>query len=490
MLTYHLKPHDQQPLYEQLYHAVRADIMSGALPGGTRLPSKRQLAANLRVSQITVETAYGQLAAEGYIASAPRRGYFVQEQLAVPVSEPQEPFAPPLPPISASEETYPYDFRTDFVDNGCFPFSTWARLSRSVLSEYSSALLRATDPCGAAELREEIVRYLHDFRGINVSPDNILIGAGSEYLMHLVIQLLGRDRVYALENPGYRKLYQIFAVNGVTVRPTPLDKHGLRADALAASDASVVYLTPSHHFPLGTVMTAARRLEILRWASEAPDRYIIEDDYDSEFRYASRPIPALGELDRTGRVVYVNTFAKSLAPGLRIGYLVLPNALMARYRERFSRYSSTVPSFDQHTLAAFMHTGGFERHISRSRKVYQARRDALMAALDRELADLPHEVSRSEAGLHLLLHMRNGMLEHELIERAKTVRCARLPAFGVLYAAGQAAASNTRARLCRSDRTADRRGGKAAQASVELMENGELRMENEYGISMNAIIYA
>lgn len=125
-------------------------------------------------------------------------------------------------------------------------------------------------PCGAAELREEIVRYLHDFRGINVSPDNILIGAGSEYLMHLVIQLLGRDRVYALENPGYRKLYQIFAVNGVTVRPTPLDKHGLRADALAASDASVVYLTPSHHFPLGTVMTAARRLEILRWASEAP----------------------------------------------------------------------------------------------------------------------------------------------------------------------------------------------------------------------------
>ena len=385
MLTYHLKPHDQQPLYEQLYHAVRADIMSGALPGGTRLPSKRQLAANLRVSQITVETAYGQLAAEGYIASAPRRGYFVQEQLAVPVSEPQEPFAPPLPPIPASEETYPYDFRTDFVDNGCFPFSTWARLSRSVLSEYSSALLRATDPCGAAELREEIVRYLHDFRGINVSPDNILIGAGSEYLMHLVIQLLGRDRVYALENPGYRKLYQIFAVNGVTVRPTPLDKHGLRADALAACDASVVYLTPSHHFPLGTVMTAARRLEILRWASEAPDRYIIEDDYDSEFRYASRPIPALGELDRTGRVVYVNTFAKSLAPGLRIGYLVLPNALMARYREQFSRYSSTVPSFDQYTLAAFMHTGGFERHISRSRKVYQARRDALMAALDREL---------------------------------------------------------------------------------------------------------
>lgn len=418
MLTYHLDPHSKTPLYEQLYRAVRADIMSGTLAGGTRLPSKRQLAANLRVSQITVETAYGQLLAEGYIVSEPRRGYFVQKQLAAP-AQAQAPKAAAPHPHTAPADDCKYDFRTNIVDTGCFPFATWARLSRSVLSEYSDRLLRATDPCGAAELRGQIARYLYDFRGINISPDNILVGAGSEYLMHLVIQLLGRDRVYALENPGYRKLYQIFSDNGAAVRPLPLDKSGLRADALAASDASVVYLTPSHHFPLGTVMPAARRMEILRWASAAPGRYIIEDDYDSEFRYASRPIPALGELDHAGRVVYVNTFAKSLSPSLRIGYLVLPDALMARYHERFSLYSSTVPSFDQHTLAAFMRTGGFERHISRSRKVYQARRDALMAALDRELADLPHEVSRSEAGLHLLLHMRNGMLERELIERAR-----------------------------------------------------------------------
>ena len=420
MLTYHLDPHSKTPLYEQLYRAVRADIMSGTLAGGTRLPSKRQLAANLRVSQITVETAYGQLLAEGYIVSEPRRGYFVEKQLTVP-AQTQAPKAAAPHTHAAPADDCKYDFRTNIVDTECFPFATWARLSRSVLSEYSDRLLRATDPCGAAELREQIARYLYDFRGINISPDNILVGAGSEYLMHLVIQLLGRDRVYALENPGYRKLYQIFDVSGVAVRPLPLDKSGLRADALAASDASVVYLTPSHHFPLGTVMPAARRMEILRWASAAPDRYIIEDDYDSEFRYASRPIPALGEMDRAGRVVYVNTFAKSLSPALRIGYLVLPDALMARYHERFSLYSSTVPSFDQHTLAAFMRTGGFERHISRSRKVYQARRDALMAALDRELADLPHEVSRSEAGLHLLLHMRNGMLERELIERARAV---------------------------------------------------------------------
>ena len=416
MLTYHLDPQSKTPLYEQLYRAIRADIMSGALAGGARLPSKRKLAANLRVSQVTVETAYGQLLAEGYLVSEPRRGYFVQRQLAVPAAPSPAPAAAPAQ--AAPADGCRYDFRTNIVDTGCFPFSVWARLSRSVLSEYSDRLLQAADPCGAIELRVQIARYLHDFRGINVSPDNILVGAGSEYLMHLVIQLLGRERIYALENPGYRKLYQIFAANGAAVRPLPLDKSGLRADALAASDTSVVYLTPSHHFPLGTVMPAARRMEILRWAA-AGDRYIIEDDYDSEFRYASRPIPALGELDRAGRVVYVNTFAKSLSPGLRIGYLVLPDALMARYRERFSLYSSTVPSFDQQTLAAFLRTGGFERHISRSRKLYQARRDALMAALDRELAALPHEVSRSEAGLHLLLHMRCGLRERELIERAR-----------------------------------------------------------------------
>lgn len=421
MLTYHLNPHTGTPLYEQLYRALRADIMSGALTGGEKLPSKRQLAAHLRVSQITVETAYSQLLAEGYLSSVPRRGYFVQQQLAVPpVVSSAAPQPSSVSPAAPADDCR-FDFRTNIVDTGCFPFSIWARLSRSVLNEYADHLLRATEPGGAYPLRAQITRYLHDFRGITVSPDNILVGAGSEYLIHLVIRLLGAERSYALENPGYRKLYQIFAANGAAVRPLPLDKHGLRTDALEKSDASAVYLTPSHHFPLGTVMPAARRLELLRWAAAAPDRYIIEDDYDSEFRYVSRPIPALGELDHAGRVIYVNTFAKSLAPSLRIGYLVLPEPLMARYRAQFSLYAATVPSFEQYTLAEFMRTGGFERHISRSRKVYQSRRDALLAALARELRGLPHEVSRAEAGLHLLLHMRNGMLEQTLIERARAV---------------------------------------------------------------------
>ncbi len=416
VLTYDLDSNRKAPLYEQLYRAVREDIMSGTLKGGEKLPSKRQLAAHLKISQITVETAYSQLLAEGYVISKPRRGYFVPYKLVSPsfkavcdvknIEERHE------------EEKCRYDFKTNTVDTGRFPFSTWARLSRGVLSEYSERLLRASEPNGVPVLREQIRRYLYDFRGLNVSASNILVGAGSEYLINLMIQLLGNRCIYALENPGYRKLYQIFARGGSKVRPLPLDDKGIQSEALGKSDADAVYITPSHHFPLGTVMPAARRMELLRWASGKEGRYIIEDDYDSEFRYSSRPIPTLKELDSAGCVIYVNTFAKSLAPSLRIGYLVLPDALMARYRENFSLYSSTVPSFEQYTLAEFMRTGAFERHISRSRKVYQSRRDALLDALSTEFRDIPHKVSGGEAGLHLLLNVRNGMDEGRLIEAA------------------------------------------------------------------------
>lgn len=418
MLTYHLDAACKTPLYEQLYRAIRADIISGTLNGGDKLPSKRQFAAHLRVSQMTVESAYGQLLAEGYLTSEPRRGYFVQ-RLASEVRAAQPASPSPTAAPAAPANDCPFDFRTNIVDTECFPYATWARLSRAVLSDYSGRLLQAPAPNGAPELREQIRRYLYSFRGLDVSAEQIIIGAGSEYLIHLMIRLLGRGRVYALENPGYRKLYQIFSVNGAAVRPLPLDGSGLRLDALHASDASAVYLTPSHHFPLGVVMPAARRLALLQWASAAPDRYIIEDDYDSEFRYSSRPIPALGEMDHGGRVIYVNTFAKSLAPSLRIGYLVLPQELMARFHETFSLYSSTVPSFEQLTLSEFMRTGGFERHISRSRKLYLARRDALLGALKRELSPIPYAVSGAEAGLHILLQLKNGMSERTLIDRAQ-----------------------------------------------------------------------
>lgn len=402
-------------LYEKLYNEIKQEIICGKLKEGAKLPSKRAQAERLGISVVTVENAYAQLLAEGYIAARERSGYYV---CAAEFPAPQAAETSAQAENDEREETTaepPQQF-----GNELFPFSVWTRLMRTVILEKGSAILAPVPPGGAPELQAAISAHLRSYRGIAVPPHRIIVGAGTEYLNNLLVQLLGSGLTYAVENPGYHKPARIYRLNGALCLPIGIDQHGILADELYYKNVDVAHISPAHHFPTGIVMPISRRLELMKWASRR-NGYIIEDDYDSEFRYASRPIPALRELDREGRVIYVNTFSKSLAPGLRIGYLVLPDALMARYRERFSLYAATVSSFDQFTLAAFMHSGGFERHISRSRKVYQARRDALMAALDRELADLPHEVSRSEAGLHLLLHMRNGMLENELIERAKTV---------------------------------------------------------------------
>lgn len=416
MLTYHLDHTTKMPLYEQLYRAIRADIMDGVLAGGDRLPAKRPLAEHLKVSQITIETAYGQLAAEGYVRAVPRSGYFVQQVDTLPrtASSP----APAAPPAAVTAPAARFDFKTNVVDTDCFPFSTWAKLSRAVLTDYDRSLLLAAAPQGVPALREQIRRYLYAFRGISVSTDQIVVGAGSEYLVTLLIQLLGHTRTYAIETPGYPKLSQIFRANDAATVPIPLDSDGLSLRALRESPASAAYLTPSHHFPLGIVTTAARRTALLRWASEAENRYLIEDDYDSEFRFASRPIPALKELDHDDRVIYLNTFAKSLAPSLRIGYLVLPRRLLPAYQAKFGGYASSVPAFEQYTLARFLESGSFERHVNRIRSLYRARLDRLLDSLDHSPLHGRYTVSGAEAGLHILLHMDNGMTESELIASA------------------------------------------------------------------------
>ena len=333
--------------------------------------------------------------------------------------------------VEPEPNTYRYDFTPNGIDLKHFPFAAWQKLNREVLQQDESDLFLLGEASGEWELREVISSYLHQARGVHVQPEQVIVGAGNDYLLMLLSRILGMDHKIAMESPTYRHAWDVFQKLGYDCRTVSMDKFGMNVEKLKESGADIAYVMPSHQYPLGIVMPIKRRQELLRWAEEQEGRWILEDDYDSEFRYASRPIPALRELDREGRVIYVNTFSKSLAPGLRIGYLVLPDALMARYRERFSLYAATVSSFDQFTLAAFMHSGGFERHISRSRKVYQARRDALMAAIDREFTELPHEISRSEAGLHLLLHMRNGMLERELVERAKAagVRVYALSAY-------------------------------------------------------------
>ena len=434
MLTYHLDPQAKTPLYEQLYRAIRADILSGALPGDARLPAKRRLAEHLEISRITVESAYAQLLAEGYLYSVPRSGMFVQKSARGLQPLPPRTPAPAAGSGAEGKPAFAFDFDTGAVDTDCFPFSIWAKLSRAVLTEYESRILLSSEPQGAPALRREIARYLREFRGISVEPEQIIVGAGSEYLVTLIIQLLGRGRTYALENPCYPKLEQIFAASGARTAYLPLDHAGLSMEALEQTDATVVYLTPSHHFPLGVVTSAARRMALLRWASEGEGRYLIEDDYDSEFRFASRPIPALKELDARDQVIYLNTFAKSLAPSLRIGYAVLPRGLLAEFRRRFSAYSSTVPAFEQYTLARFMESGAFDRQINRLRTVYRSRRDCLLGALAASPLAGHYAASGTEAGIHLLLAV-DGLSEAELVRRAAEAGC-RVHGLSEYYVAG------------------------------------------------------
>lgn len=418
MLTYIFDNASQMPMYEQLYRFIRTEIENGRLHSEEKLPSKRQLAAHLKISIITVGAAYAQLVAEGYLRAVPKSGYFVQPFEG---SLPEKTSASVQVPLRQQEEQerHTYDFKTNVVDTNLFPFAIWAKLAREVLSESSHELLNVTHPQGALALRKEIADYLYNFRGIKASADQIVVGAGSEYMLGLLIQLLGRKSVYALENPGYSKIHKIFTSNDVRAVPVCLDDQGLSVDCLRHTSANIVHVTPSHQFPLGIIMPVRRRISLLNWARESSDRYILEDDYDSEFRFSGHPIPALQGLDSAGKVIYTNAFTKSLAPSLRISYMVLPPQLLERYHERFMFYSCTVPNFEQYTLCKFMNRGYFERHLSRMRNAYKERRDLFIAAVGQSKLAGVVDLIGYDAGLHLLMRINNGMDEEQLVAAAK-----------------------------------------------------------------------
>lgn len=398
MLTYTLEKGGETSLYEQLYRHIKSDILAGALAAGEKLPSKRMLASHLQVSVITVKNAYEQLIAEGYICGVEKRGYFVCD-IDRPLTPPET-----VPAVEQAEErTWFMDFVASSTATEFFPFTTWAKLMRRTILERDTGLLRSTPSTGAPELRRAIADYLHQFRAMTVSPEQIIIGAGTETLYSLLVQLLGREKCYAVEDPGYGKIGRIYGGNQVAVRYVPLDEAGLSVEKLRQTEADVVHLSPSHHYPTGIVMPIARRRELLRWAAEGEGRYILEDDYDSEFRFAAHPMPTMQSMDGGQRVIYMNTFSKTLAPSIRISYMVLPGDLMGEFRQKLGFYSCTVPSFQQHTLARFLDRGYFEKHLNRMRKFYKTRRNRILQALENS-PFAPHlTVQEENAGLHFLL---------------------------------------------------------------------------------------
>ncbi len=412
MLTYDLDG-ARGELGRSLYAHIRADILSGALRSGDRLPSKRELSDHLQISKTTVESAYYQLATEGYIRAETRRGYFVEE-----VDTARAALAPPASrPVRAPAEgrRWRADLTGSTVESDLFPFSVWARLTRRELTEHSREILETVPANGTAPLRRAVSDYLYRSRGMSAPPDNIVIGAGTEYLYGIIIKLLGLDLTYAVEEPGYQKIRQIYSANGVRCAGIATDGGGMDVEALRRSGAQAVHLSPSHNFPTGVVTPVRRRQELLRWAGEG--RYVIEDDYDCEFRMAGRPLPALQSIDTHGRVIYVNTFSKTLAPSMRISYMVLPEELMARFWRNLGFYSCAVCGFEQYTLASFLDEGHFERHVSRMKKHYRSVRDELLEAVAPFAADGRVTVGEKEAGLHFLMTV-NSPLSPEKIRAA------------------------------------------------------------------------
>ena len=406
MLTYELKKSPGVPLYESLYRCIRDDILSGHLRAGERLPSKRALAQHLEVSKITVETAYSQLLAEGYICSREKVGYFVE---AV-----ERPVRQSIQPAAEKPEILPVPM-LDLTKTGTehFPFSVWTRLQREVMLDYGEQLLQPLPHQGIPELRQAIADHLAAFRGMEIDPDNILIGAGTDFLYNLLIQLLGRDKTYAVEEPGYGKIRKIYGAGGVSCISAPMDERGVRPEMLEQAD--VLHFSPSHHFPTGLVTPMGRRMELLNWARNRRG-WIIEDDYDSEFRFDAHPMSAMQSLDRD-RVIYMNSFSKTLAPSIRISYLVLPDSLMADFRKRLGFYSCTVASFEQYTLARFLSRGHFEKHINRMRKFYRSRRNRVVSLLQTCRFSERITILEQDAGLHFLLKIDTPLSDAALTEK-------------------------------------------------------------------------
>lgn len=355
MLTYDLQKPDQGPKYYALYRFIREDIAAGAIRPGEKLPSKRMLAAHLGVSVITVENAYRILVDEGYVQGRERSGYFVRAVGAPGAAAPEAPGPLRLLPEEGREG------ETDF------PYSLWFKILRRVISDQGPRLVERSPNEGCAVLRNAIARYLLRYRGMYAQPEQIVVGSGSEQMYGTVVRMLGSEKIYAIEQPSYGQIEAVYRGAGARVEQLPIGPEGIESAALAGAAADVLHVTPFHSWPTGVTAPAAKRYEYLQWAARTGG-WIVEDDFDSEFFMPGKPLESLYAMDKQGRVIYLNTFSKSLAPSMRMGYMILPQDLLPVYRERVGMYSCSVPVLEQYALAQFISEGHFERHLNRMRR--------------------------------------------------------------------------------------------------------------------------
>ena len=419
MITIDFSKRNNLGLCEFLYESIKEQILENILKANEKLPSKRALAVHLGISVITVQNAYGQLISEGYIYSIEKKGFFVtdiavenqffkrkqfgkkSEKNTCDGNEVEYDYSQ----VVSTEKKYFVDLKSNTTSYEKFPFSLWSHVTRQVLNSGDERLLQRMSANGVLELRNAICQYLLEFRNMNVKPNQIVIGSGTEALYTMLIQLLGRQSVYAVENPGYKKVARIFEINGASFIPINIRKNGISIKELENSCANVIHVSPSHHFPTGIVMPVRFRGELLDWAAKEKNRYIIEDDYDSEFRFNGKPLETLQCADRNDCVIYMNTFSKTLAPSFRISYMVLPLKLIKVFEEKLGFSSCSVSSFEQYTLAEFLRKGFYAKHIIRMKNYYRNLRNNLIHSLQAsKLAEIS-EIQEEDSGLHFLLRI-------------------------------------------------------------------------------------
>lgn len=418
------------PLYEKIYEYIKNEIVDGKISKGEKLPSTRLLAKNLSVSRSTVELAYDQLLAEGYIEAEPYRGYFVcdvealyqleqrnhmQEKLQAG-QDWQPGWKTEIKHGAGSSKQKEIDFSPYTIDTQNFPYNVWRKLHKNVLLDDREEILLSGDGQGDFELRVAIADYLHQARGVNCVAEQIIIGAGNEYLEILLAQVLGEKKTVLMDDPTYLQAYRTFSNMGYLVKNIPAEQGSMPIEAVRRENADILYVMPSHQFPLGTVMPLKQRLELLKWASEKEGRYLIEDDHDSEYRYKGKPIPSLQSIDHEEKVIYLGTFSKSIAPSLRISYMVLPQHLLKNYQSYCGFYSTTVSKIQQEVLCGFIRGGYFGRHLNKMRGIYKNKHDFLVSELKKR--PWVENIAGDNAGLHVLVQVDTQMSEEELCERA------------------------------------------------------------------------
>jgi len=417
-LMIHLDNNSKKPLYQQIYQYVREQIEDGKISCGEKLPSTRILAKYLQVSRSTVELAYEQLLSEGYMEAEKCRGYYASDISKLYLAGEKRDREMGLQDFPRKKkENYEIVFSPDGNEMGYFPYNAWRKLSREILSADNPEPFLSGEPAGEWELRRAVCNYLYHARGVNAVPKQIIVGAGNEYLLILLAQVLGEKRKVAMENPTYLKAYRTFCNVKYEIFPTGMDEGGISMEEIKRTMPDIVYTMPSHQFPMGTVMPLKRRLELLNWAAGQKECYIIEDDHDSEFRYKGKPIPSLQGNDRWGNVIYMGTFSKSISPSVRVSYMVLPEKLLDRYNKNCGFYSSTVPKEQQMVLTEFLARGYFQRYLNRMRGVYKGKHDFFLGLLRRE--KWVKNIYGDNAGMHLLVEVDTDLRQEYVVSRAK-----------------------------------------------------------------------